>query len=119
MSRKHIRTHVLAAGITILGYILCRFVLFAAHGMKEIPDYLALFTALAVVVSFLLGGRCVPIITSLAYPVCFVIAYIFQRDGFDLGGGRTNNLWSIWVITFFISFLISLCLEAVFSHKNP
>ena len=118
MNRKHIRTHILALSITILGYILCRFVLFATHGMKDIPDYLALFTALTVSVSFLLGGKLIPIITALAYPLCFAIAYIFQRNGFDPGGGRTNNLWSIWVITYIICFLTSLCLEAVCSNKK-
>ena len=36
---------------------------------------------------------------AAGYLVSFGIGWLLQADGVDPGGGRTNNLWLIWMIS--------------------
>ena len=36
---------------------------------------------------------------AAGYLVSFGIGWLLQADGVDPGGGRTNNLWLIWLIS--------------------
>ena len=51
-------------------------------------------------VSFTLDGKITPICIAFSYIAGFVVGIIFQTDGIDPGGARTNNLWIIWTVVF-------------------
>jgi len=58
--------------------------------------------------------------TIVGYIGGFVLAMLFNTDGIDQGGGRTNNGWIIWGIVFIVSILVGIILEFTgkHSHKN-
>ena len=97
---NRITNHLLSLGGLCIGFVLCRYILFGLHGMKQWPAILFGVGAVAVAVSFSGGGTYFPRLTALGYPVSFLIGLIFQCDGTDAGGARTNNLWIIWTVAF-------------------
>lgn len=96
MIRK--RTMIYGASLLILcaGFILCRYGFFIIHGMRDWPLILFLVALAVIGLSFLFKARVVPMATALAYSAGFAVGVIFQSNGADPGGGRTNSLWLIW-----------------------
>ena len=62
--------------------------------------YIVWYRIIAVVISFILDGKTTPICIAFSYIAGFVVGIIFQTDGIDPGGARTNNLWIIWTVVF-------------------
>ena len=60
----------------------------------------------------------VPAAASIAYMLAFLIGVLFQTDGVDPGGGRTNNLWIIWTVVFIGMIFISVCFELLIKKKK-
>ena len=48
---------------------------------------------------------------SIGYVVSYLIGALFATDGLDAGGGRTNNLWIIWVVSYVILLLLGAYIE--------
>ena len=93
-------------------YFVCRYLLFGWHGMKSFPGYLLVVGIIAVGISgIIMCGRFVPIFTAAGYIVGFFIGYIFQEDSFDPGGGRLNNMWEIWTVTFLAAIFVGVLAE--------
>ena len=118
MKKNHGKIHLLSFGILLLSYfIVCR-VLRDAGGYLNLGKYLALFALVILGCSFLMGGKLVPLITTCGYLVSFLFAHFFQRDGFDPGGGRTNNFGGIFVALFLVIFISSFYFESVYANKK-
>lgn len=100
-------------GLLAISYWLSRFVFFAMHGMKQWPTVLVLFAALVIVLASLFGSRTISAATVIGYLVGFMLAMIFNTDGADPGGGRTNNAWIIWAVVCICSILIGVVVEIV------
>lgn len=100
LNKKNIIVHLLSLYVLCIGFVLCRYVFFDIHGMKQLPVWLFVVGMVSTAISFFLGGKTTPICTAVAYIVGFIAGVIFQTDGVDVGGGTTNNLWIIWVVVF-------------------
>lgn len=111
LNKKNICVHLLSLCVLCFGFVLCRYVFFEIHGMKEWPELLFGIGFVFVAISFFLKGKIMPICTSFAYIVSFVIGAIFETDGVDAGGEKTNNLWIIWTVGFICLIAIGIISE--------
>ena len=100
LNKKNIIVHLLSLCVLSIGFVLCRYVFFDIHGMKQLPVWLFVVGVVSMAVSFFLEGKTTPICTAAAYIVGFIAGAIFQTNGVDAGGGTTNNLWIIWAVVF-------------------
>ena len=118
-NRKNIITHLLSLALLCIGFVLCRYVCFDIHGMKEWPVILFVIGIIVMAISFILEGRITPVCTAFSYTVGFIAGVIFQSDGTDPGGGRTNNLWKIWTVVFLCLILAGfICDKLIGSFKK-
>lgn len=113
MVKKNMMIHFVSCCVLCLGLILCRFVFFELHGMKDWPFCLFLFCFIIIAVSFGMKTSLIPIFTSLSYIVGFVVGLIFQTDSVDPGGGRINNLWIIWTVIIICAIIASVFGEII------
>lgn len=117
-NRKNLIMQLISLCILCVGFVLCRYVFFDVHSMREIPLYLFICGLIVIGVSFLVKARLVSLITSLAYTISFMVGVIFQTDGFDPGGGRTNNLWIIWTVAFVCFVATSVVMEWIMGLRK-
>ena len=88
------------------------------HGMKQWPNFLAIVGLIVIVTASLLGNRIISILTVVGYMGGFILAMIFNTDGVDQGGGRTNNGWIIWGVVFICSILIGIIINFIFKQRH-
>ena len=105
-------------GLLAMSYWLCRFVLFAMHGMKQWPNMLAIVGLILIVIASIGGRRLLSVATVVGYIGGFVLAMIFNTDGVDQGGVGTNNAWKIWGTVFICSILISIVLGFISKQRR-
>ena len=119
MKTKNRLVHLFAWLMALCGgFVLCRYILFPMHGMREWPVVLFIAGTAVIIAAFLVKARYVPAAASVAYTPAFLIGVLFQTDGVDPGGGRTNNLWIIWTVVFIGIIIISVVLELVLKKKR-
>ena len=110
--------HMVSFVILFIDLWLCRFVFFGLHGMKEWPVDLFVAGLAVLLISLIARKRYVPWFTSAGYFVGFLAGIIFHKEGFDPGGGRTDNLWQIWTIVFVVCILTGIIFEIVIKWKK-
>lgn len=98
--------------------LVCRFFMFDFHGMKQYPMILFIVSLSILIISLLLKKHLLSIISILGYVGGFLIAFIFNSDGIDAGGGRTNNLWIIWTVTMLTCIIIGIAVEVIIHQKK-
>ena len=96
--KKNIVNHVIALGILMVGFILCRYIFFDIHGMKEFPKVLLILGLVVMAISALTKKKILPYFISAGYIVGFVFGFIFQVTKIDANGVSVNNLWVIWAL---------------------
>ena len=96
--KKHIVHHAIALGILVFGFILCRYIFFDIHGMKEFPEVLLVLGLVVMTISALTKKKILPYFISAGYIVGFVFGFIFQVTKIDANGVSVNNLWVIWAV---------------------
>ena len=92
----------------LAGWVAVRFFL---TDMKDIPDLLAFAGMAFVVYSIVKKKYSLARMASIGYVVSYLIGALFATDGLDAGGGRTNNLWIIWVVSYVILLLLGAYIE--------
>ena len=105
-------------GLLGISYWLCRYVFFEMHGMKDWPNLLAILSVFILVIATIFGNRIISAATVIGYIGGFILAMIFNTDGVDPGGGRTNNGWIIWGAIFSFSILIGCVLSFITPKKH-
>ncbi len=106
-------------GLLAISYWLCRYVYFEMHGMKDWPNLLAILSVFILVIATIFGNRIISVATVIGYMGGFILAMIFNTDGVDPGGGKTNNGWIIWGAIFSFSILIGFFLSFITKkHEN-
>ena len=92
----------IASLLVLIGsYLMFRYPLLGWHGMKEWPfDLLIPGVIAALIAGIILGKRIVPVFTAAGYILGFFGGLLFQSDYYDIGGGRLNNMWIIWTLTY-------------------
>lgn len=94
-----------------LVYFLCRYMFIHLHGMKEWPFDLLVFGLIIISVAAFLNARRVMVLTVVGYIGGFAMGIMFGIDGVDPGGGKTNNKWLIWTLSFIIIILVGVIWE--------
>lgn len=105
-------------GLLVISYMLCRYIFFEMHGMKQWPKLLAIVGLTIIIIATILGKRVVSVATVIGYIGGFILAMAFNTDGIDPRGGRTNNAWIIWGITLCCSILIGFVMELIRRRNN-
>lgn len=113
--KKLFLVHLISLGVLLLGFILCRYAFFGLHGMGEWPFDLLIAGLVALLISLLAGKQNAPWFTSVGYFLGFWMGVLFHTEGYDPGGGKTDNLWGIWMLVFLgcivAGFLLELALK--------
>lgn len=102
---------ILASLAMLLGFIFCRYVFFDLHGMKQWPFYLFLFGLMITVIAAIFEARGVMLLTATGYIGGFALGILFGVDHADPSGGRSNNIWLIWTVSFLIIILVGIIWE--------
>lgn len=103
-------------------FVLCSYLFFGLHGMKQYPIFLLAAGLIALIVAAFFDSRKVMIFTVVGYIGGFALGMIFAVDGIDQGGGATNSAWKIWTVSFIVAILIGVIWELVSKHlkkKDP
>ena len=116
--RENIAVHLISAAILLTDFLLCRYLFFDLHGMKDWPVFMLGLGIAVLVVSFLLGGTHLPLISANGYLAGFVVGLAFRTNGFDPGGGRTDNMWLIWLAVWLGVTLIGVTAEIFLGRKG-
>lgn len=117
-NKKNLILHLVSLSILCVGYVLARYIFLDLHGMKQWPLVLFVCGIVVIGISLIAKAKQVPIFTALSYIVGFVAGAIFQTDGLDARGGRTNNLWIIWTVVFVCFTLASILTELLAARKK-
>lgn len=101
-----------------MSYLLCVFYYTALHKSKDWPLVLFLIGMFIIIISSFFYSKKVMISTVIGYSIGFIFSILFNKDGIDPGGGRTNNAWIIWTYTFLIIILIGVVWEIIDKLKR-
>ena len=115
LKQKNITVHVISLCVLLIGFVLARYVFLKLHNMYQWPVFLLMVGMFIIVISFFLKTKKLPVFTALAYTVGFWAGVIFQTDGVDVGGAKTNNLWIIWTIVFISFPMVATIVTKTFS----
>ena len=85
---------------------ICRLLLFDLHGMKSWPNLLACFGLAVVAAAVCMGRPWTALSVPFGYLAGFFAGLAFRREGVDMGGGATSNLWVIWTGGYLLVILI-------------
>lgn len=88
------------------------------HGMKQWPCLLFAGGVAVLGTSFFMKAKRVSVFTVLFYIVGFLAGMLFQTEGIDAGGGRTNNFWLIWTIVFVGGIVLAVASEGISAVKK-
>lgn len=108
----------LPVGMLLLGYVLCRFAFFGLHGMKEWPLNLLLVGLVVVLLSMITKKQVIAWFASAGYLVGFFTGVLVHAEGFDPGGGRTDNLWQIWTVVYICCMVAGAIVETVIKWRK-
>ena len=116
MKHRRLLIHLLSIGILAAGLGLSILIQPEPGGYVRLAKGLAVVNFVFLLVSFLMNGKIVPLMTSAGYFLTFLFAFFFQKDG--LAGPGTNNFGRLWIIGFCIIFVFSLYFESVCANKK-
>ena len=111
--RKYYLTYAIALSSMLICFYLIRYPLFRLHGMDDWPKLLFYFGLIVIGISFITNSKYVSLSIPLGYVLGFIIGYLFNEDSYDPGGGRLNNMWYIWMITYLACIGTSLIIELI------
>lgn len=117
-NKKLLLTHGISFGILLIGFLMCRFVFFELHGMREWPLDLWIAGTVVILASLIARKQLVPWFTAVGYLLGFFAGLIFHTEGSDPGGGRTDNLWQIWTVVFAVCILAGFIFEIVMKWRK-
>lgn len=112
INKKNIFIHFISFAILVVGFILCRYVFFDIHRMKDWSNFLFIIGLVVLIISFFTKAKYIPIFTSLAYIVGFVIGVVFEWYGIN------KDLWLIWIVVFICHIIFSIISEIISKKKR-
>lgn len=118
LNKKNVAIHLISICILCLAFVLTRYLFFEIHGMKQWPEMLFIVGVVVLTASFMGKAKSVPVFTALAYIIGFAAGVVFQTDGVDAGGTRTNNLWIIWTLVFICGMGLGIVIEFVVASRK-
>ena len=94
-------------------YLLCRYILFDLHGMKQWPDLLAAAGIIVLAAALIKHCKALILCTNAGYIAGFLAGICFRSYGTDAGGGRTSNTWMIWILVYAGFMVLGLLIDLV------
>lgn len=88
------------------------------HGRSDAPIIVAIFGVIALIISYVFKLNLLTLVATFGYIIAFLLGVIFQTEGVDPGGGATNNLWQIWLISYWVFLCMGLIVNIVFKKKQ-
>ena len=79
---------------------------------------MAMIAAALTIVFVLLDRRFSPWATVLAHPATYVLAHLLHSEGVDPGGGRTDNAWWIWIVSYVAIVTVVWIVEKLFHVEH-
>lgn len=105
-----------SAAFLFVCFLLCRYTFLYLHGMKEWPLDLFIFGLIVILAAAIFDYRIAMLCAAAGYICGFVFGMLFNSYGVDQGGGRTNNAWIIWTVSFIVIILIGAVWDIVRKH---
>ncbi len=115
---KQIRRSGILLGILILSFLVCRVFLFGWISSYDMHRMMAMIAAALTIVFVLLDRRFSPWATVLAHPATYVLAHLLHSEGVDPGGGRTDNAWWIWIVSYVAIVTVVWIVEKLFHVEH-
>lgn len=109
--KKLLLVHLVSIGVLSLEFVLCRYVFFGLHGMKEWPCDLFVIGMVALLISLFARKQYAPWFTSISYFVWFWLGKIFNKVTIDSHGTRESSMPIIWIFGFLAFILIGFLFE--------
>lgn len=88
------------------------------HGGSDAPIIVAIFGTISLVLSYALHLKWLTLTTTLGYIVALLVGVIFNTAGVDAGGAATNNLWQIWIVSYWIFIGLGIVAEIFIWYKK-
>ncbi len=88
------------------------------HGRSDAAIIVAIFGVLSLVISYLLNLKVLTLTATFGYILALIIAFLFQSNGVDPAGGTTNNLWQIWLVSYWIMLAAGLIADIFIKRKK-
>ena len=105
---------VLGTAIALaVSFLLCRYAFFAFHGNRQWSVFMLIIALVVAGIATLFDGRKIMGGTVVGYMGGFALGLLLGVDGFDPGGGGTNNWWILWTFSFFVILTASVIWEVV------
>lgn len=106
MQKKEDKRSPMLYGALVLSYLLVRYGLFSLHGMKAWPPLMALLALALLELALYKNKKRMQVFLVAAYSLTFLGAKLFSTKAYDPGGGRLDNIWVLWSVSYlFLSFL--------------
>lgn len=105
--------------IFLLAFILLHFSpLNMIHGRSDAALIVGIFGVIALLVSYVFRLKLLTLTATFGYIIAFILGVIFQTNGVDSGGGSTNNLWEIWLISYWIFLGLGFLVNVILKKKS-
>lgn len=88
------------------------------HGRSDAPIIVAIFGVIALIISYVFKLNLLTLVATFGYIIALLLGVIFQTKGVDPGGGATNSLWKIWLISYWVFLGVGLIVNIIFKKKQ-
>lgn len=92
--------------------------LFGLHHMKARPNLLALVGFVMLLISSSFKLKWMSAGAAVGYMTGFVVGAVFNTNGVDAGGSRTNNFWIIWTAAYFFVVVAGLVMDKISRSRS-
>ncbi len=106
--KKSTRELAFCTSFLLLFYLLIRYPLFFIHGMKDWPLFMFFLAALSMLVFWFMDKRKMIFPGALFYILSFIAARFFSSKSLDLGGGKLDSTWKLWLIFYLLALILYL-----------
>ena len=72
------------------------------HSRSDAPIIVGIFGVIALIISYIFKLKLLTLTATFGYVISFILGMIFQTNGVDEGGGSTNSLWQIWIVSYWV-----------------
>ncbi len=88
------------------------------HGRSDAPIIVGIFGVIALAIAYIFKLQLLTLVASFGYIIAFAMGFIFQTDGVDPISGGTNNLWQIWLISYWVFLVLGLIVNIILKNKK-
>lgn len=98
----------------VAAYFIFEYPLIGLHEMKSFPLYLLIAGIIVIAIFGIIKGyQITPIFTVVGYIIGFFAGYFFKTTSYDLGGGRLDNMWIIWMNSYLGTIILGIIIDFI------